>query len=96
VAGKHLSDRALLAEMIRLFGLTHASRLMGWLMVAALNGVEHRDELLSVPFASRTTRWRVLQEVLRLREHLAAIGYEMTTDEVAARIVHAGGAVPAT
>lgn len=90
--GKHLSDETLAREMIAFLGIAGATKLLGWLTLAALAGVEHRSQLRDarIPFASRTTRWRLARDVELLREHLRGLGYELTPDELAERLSGVG------
>lgn len=86
--GKHLSDAVMIGEAVRLFGAPATARLFGWLMVAAMSGVERRDDLVRVEWASYSTRQRVAMDVRQLRELLAAKGYDLTEDQVMERVWH--------
>lgn len=89
--GKDLSNAALLAEMGRFFGPARAAKFMGWLMLAALNGIEHRDQLPTGNWASQATRYRVAMDVRDFRVFLAAAGYDLTDDELIERVIRPRG-----
>ena len=78
---KTLSDRALLTEMLRLYGGVKTARILGLCMLLALTGAATREDIVMSPVMSHATRYRLLSELRVLRAHLAALGYQLDDAE---------------
>lgn len=84
--GDRLSDGAILATMLELFGPTHTVTLCGWALLAGTSGIPTGQGVVHLPLASPATRYRVLSDFRRLRDRLVELGYQVDEATVVQRV----------
>jgi hypothetical protein len=82
--GKHLSDAALMGEMVAMFGVSGTATLMGWATAAVVFNAQTGAEFVAMPFGGLSSRYRRLADFRRFGDHLRAKGYDL--DEGDARV----------
>lgn len=82
--GRRLTDRAVLGEIVAMFGVGHGSRLLGWGLAAGIYGATDAAGFIAMPFGGLSTRYKRLADFKRLAASLRAQGYDVDGDPVAA------------
>jgi hypothetical protein len=82
VGDKRLTDRALVATVVRVYGYRRAVELIGWATLAGVSGDASARGLLRLSVGSRATRYRVVADMRGLADALRAEGYDLGTDEL--------------
>jgi len=93
-----ISDREMCAELVRFFGVRRAVGLLGWAMLFAVSGVESRADMISADVGNWRSRYRVVADYRRFRDHLEGMGYQLSdegdeaadVEQIAERLVRAG------
>jgi hypothetical protein len=81
MGGKELTDLRVMQESIRVLGVRRSASLIGYCAILAAYGVETRADILGSKVMSLETRYRVLRDVRRVRDHLRALGYDVSPDQ---------------
>lgn len=97
MTAKEIGDLDLAREMLAFFGGRRTASLIGWCALFALFGVESRADMVALDVASLPTRYRVLSDFRRFRDHLEAKGYmvgeatepDSQVEEIVIRLGHA-------
>jgi hypothetical protein len=85
--GKQLSDAALTAEMVAMFGVTHTTTLIGWATLAWMFGADDaRSFIERVPVGGISTRYKRLADLRALADSLRAKGYDLVEPDPVAAI----------
>lgn len=78
MTANEIGDLALARELVAFFGVRRTATLMGWAALFVLYGIESRADMLSVSLGSMPTRYRVLADFRRFRDHLTEQGYALS------------------
>jgi hypothetical protein len=77
---KEISDHQLFDELVKFFGVRRAITLIGWGLAFWMKGVQSRADMLQVGLADQSTRYRVVADYRRFRDHLLEKGFTLSDE----------------